>query len=53
MCVLSVKWDVGVCTSVFACMVEMGDPGRGRVVQRCYLGVGTGRAPAEGRPADR
>ena len=48
-----VVWDVGAGMCVCACAVELAGPARGRVVQGCYLGVGSGRAPAECRPADR
>ena len=50
---MTVVWDVGAGMCVCACAVELVGPGRGRVVQGCYLGVGSGRAPAECRQADR
>ena len=53
MCVPTVPWDVSACTSVCVCTVDVVGPGRGRAVPRCYLGMGTGRVPAEGRLVDR
>ena len=50
---MTVVWDVGAGMCVCACAVELAGPERGRVVQGCYLGVGSGRAPAECRQADR
>ena len=38
---MTVVWDVGAGMCVCACAVELAGPERGRVVQGCYLGVGT------------
>ena len=48
-----VVWDVGSGMRVYACTVDMAGHRRGRVVQGRYPGVGSGRAPAEYRQADR
>ena len=50
---MTVVWDVGAGMCVCACAVELAGPERVRVVQGCYLGVGSGRAPVECRQADR
>ena len=50
---MTVVWDVGAGMCVCACAVELAGPGRGSVVQGCYLGVESGPMAVGYRAVDR